>query len=142
MIPDVVFDTNIIYAGLRSRQGASYDLLNLVGGGKFLTHVSVPLALEYEEVLLRYKDDLIITTQEIYEFLTAFCTVSQEHSIYYLWWPFLRDADDDMVLEVAVVGQCHYIITFNERDFAGCEQFGVRTIRPGAFLTLIGEGDE
>jgi hypothetical protein len=44
-----------------------------------------------------------------------------------------------MVLEVAVEAQCRHIVTFNTRDFAGTEQFGVRPITPREFLTLLQE---
>ncbi|MCW5969629.1 MAG: PIN domain-containing protein [Blastocatellales bacterium] len=51
----------------------------------------------------------------------------------------MKDPKDDHVLEVAVEGGCDVIITFNTRDFAGIEQFGLRVLGPKAFLQLIGE---
>src|SRR5580658_3051652 len=50
---DCVFDTNVVVAGLRSRHGASHELLRLVASGAIRLHISVALALEYEEVLKR-----------------------------------------------------------------------------------------
>jgi hypothetical protein len=50
-IPQIVIDTNIIVAGIRSRNGSAFRLLTLVGTGRFDIHLSVPLVLEYEEVL-------------------------------------------------------------------------------------------
>lgn len=44
-----------------------------------------------------------------------------------------------LVLEVAVEAQCRYIVTFNTRDFAGVEQFGIQTLTPGEFLALLQE---
>ena len=44
-----------------------------------------------------------------------------------------------MVLDVAVEAQCHYILTFNTRDFSGVEQFGLHTLTPGEFLALLQE---
>ena len=44
-----------------------------------------------------------------------------------------------MLLELALVAGCDYIITFNTRDFTGVEQFGVEAITPGGFLRQIGE---
>ena len=52
-IPHIVIDTNVMVAGLRSRRGSAFRLLTLVGTGQFDIHLSVPLVLEYEEVLLR-----------------------------------------------------------------------------------------
>ena len=42
--------------------------------------------------------------------------------IHFLWRPFLSDADDDMVLELALAAGCQYIITHNVTDFHGSEQ--------------------
>jgi hypothetical protein len=43
-----------------------------------------------------------------------------------------------MILELAVKAGCEFIVTYNTRDFAGVEQFGIRVIEPGAFLQHIG----
>jgi len=51
--PQIVIDTNVIIAGLRSRKGVAFKLLELIGTDLFSIHLSVPLVLEYEEVLLR-----------------------------------------------------------------------------------------
>ncbi len=51
--PQVVIDTNVVVAGLRSKLGAAFKLLALVGTGQFEIHLSVPLVFEYEDVLLR-----------------------------------------------------------------------------------------
>ena len=59
--------------------------------------------------------------------------------MFYLWRPTLRDSNDDLVLELAVAADCDAIVTFNQRDFAGVEQFGLRVVTPGEFLKEIGE---
>ena len=43
-----------------------------------------------------------------------------------------------MLLELAFVARCDYIVTFNVRDFDGIEQMGIKAITPGAFLKQIG----
>ena len=65
--------------------------------------------------------------------------VGHRQPIYFLWRPFLKDPKDDHVLELAAVAGCDYIITFNLRDFAGIDQFGLKTMTPAKFLELIGE---
>lgn len=45
---DVVIDTNVFVSALRSKNGASYKLITMVGKGRFDVNVSVPLVLEYE----------------------------------------------------------------------------------------------
>jgi len=62
-----------------------------------------------------------------------------EDPIYFLWRPYLRDRNDEMVLELAVAARCDYIITYNQRDFSGAEKFGIRVIGPRPFLQEIGE---
>jgi predicted nucleic acid-binding protein len=46
-LPQVVIDTNVIVAGLRSRRGSAFQLLSLIDTGQFEIHLSVPLVLEY-----------------------------------------------------------------------------------------------
>ena len=46
----VVLDTNVLIAGLRSPDGASFQLLQHFGGEAFTLCISVPLILEYEAV--------------------------------------------------------------------------------------------
>ena len=51
----------------------------------------------------------------------------------------LRDADDDMVREVAVNGQAAAIVTFNRRDFRpATERFGIEVLLPGAAIERLG----
>ena len=71
--------------------------------------------------------------------LDFLCAVAHHRQIFFLWRPFLRDPNDDMVLEVAVEAQCAYIVTFNLRDFVGIEQFGLQAITPAQFLALLGD---
>jgi hypothetical protein len=42
-------------------------------------------------------------------------------------------------MELAVKAGCEIIVTFNARDFAGVEKFGIRALPPAAFLREIGE---
>ena len=64
---------------------------------------------------------------------------SQAHlqEIHFLWRPFLADADDDMVLELAFAAGCSHIATRNVKDFHGSGQLGVTALPPGEFLNLI-----
>lgn len=41
----VVVDTNVLLAALRSNRGASFRLLSLVGDGRWQLNLSVPLLL-------------------------------------------------------------------------------------------------
>jgi putative PIN family toxin of toxin-antitoxin system len=135
----VILDTNVLIAGLRSRRGASFALLERLVAGDYEISVSVPLVLEYEAVARRQSRELGLTHDELDTVLDFVCRVAHHRQIFFLWRPFLRDAKDDMVLEVAVEAGCTHIVTFNLRDFVGVEQFGLHAITPGEFLTLLGD---
>jgi len=68
--------------------------------------------------------------------------MAQHHKIYFLWRPFLTDANDELVLELAVSAKCQYIVTHNIRDFKGTEKFGIQAISPKEFLQIIREVKE
>ena len=107
---------------------------------KFDAFISVPLFTEYESVAKRLVTSHGLDITVIDDILDYLCLVSScRREIYYLWRPFLRDPSDDMVLELAVAAECSFIITFNQVDFKGTEQFGIQVITPKEFLKLIGE---
>lgn len=134
----IVIDTNVLFAGLRSPRGASYQVLRLLGRGFFDVHISVPLVLEYESTAMRHLDDLPITKIDVETVLNYVCQVAIAHEIYFVWRPFLSDPGDDMVLEVAVASGSDAIVTFNKQDFRGAEQFGLRLLTPLELLREIG----
>lgn len=137
-LPQIVIDTNVIVAGLRSRRGSAFKLLALIDtGGQFDIHLSVPLVLEYTEVLQRELPNFYLSREEINDLIDFYCAVGVQHEIGFLWQPFLRDPKDEMVLELAVKAGCESIITYNTRDFAGVEQFGLNLLKPSEFLRLI-----
>ena len=139
MKPHVILDTNVLIAGLRSKRGASFALLGLLANGAFEISVSVPLVLEYEAVARRQARELGLTHADVDAVVDFVCSQAHHRKIFYLWRPFLRDPNDDMVLEVAVEAQCTYIVTFNTRDFVGVQQFALQTLTPGEFLAFLQE---
>jgi putative PIN family toxin of toxin-antitoxin system len=138
LAPRVVLDTNVLVAGLRSRQGASFRLLTEVGRGKFEIALSVPLVLEYEDALLRHASVTGLSRRDVDEILDYFCSVAHLQAIFFLWRPLLPDPKDDLVLELAVAAACRTVVTYNVGDFRGAESLGVSAQRPGPFLKAIG----
>lgn len=134
----VVIDTNVIVAALRSREGASFELLRrLDPAAPFRPCLSVPLVLEYEMAL---KAVIGSADERIEPVLDYMCAVGEHQEIYFLWRPFLKDPGDEMVLEVAVGAQAELIVTHNTRDFEGVEErFGIRIVTPGRFLVELEE---
>jgi len=139
MKPKVVLDTNVLVSALRSRNGASFQVLSRVGHGEFDIVLSVPLVVEYEDVAKRMSRAIGLRHADIDAVLDYMCHVGELRGIFFLWRPFLKDPLDDMVLEVAFEGDCDFIITHNVRDFAGVEKFGLSVLRPGAFLRRLEE---
>ena len=138
-VPNVVIDTNVIIAALRSKKGASNKLLSLVGTSKFEIHDSVALILEYEDVIQRQRTELGLSQDEVSIFIDSLCSMAQHHKIYFLWRPSLPDVNDELVLELAVSANCEYILTYNIKDFKGIEKFGIKAITPKEFLQIISE---
>ena len=137
-VPRIVIDTNVLISSVRSRRGASFRLLSLVGGQEFEITISVPLLFEYEDALMRIVPS-VMTASDVQDLLDYLCEVADKRHVFYLWRPMLSDPRDDHVLEAAVAGGCDGIVTFDQRDFAGAEQFGVRVMGPKEFLFEIGE---
>jgi putative PIN family toxin of toxin-antitoxin system len=140
--PDIVLDTNIIIAALRSKRGASNNLLSLVGTHNFEIHDSVALILEYEDVIQRQRTELGLSQEDVADFIDSLCSMAHHHKIYFLWRPSLSDVNDELVLELAVTARCEYIVTHNIKDFKGIDKFGIQAITPKEFLQIIREVKE
>lgn len=136
---DIVIDTNVVIAALRSKKGASNKVLSLIGTKKFEIHDSVALVLEYEDVIQRYRTEIGLSQDDVSIFIDSLCAMAQHHKIYFIWRPSLRDANDELLLELAVSARCQYIVTHNIKDFKGTEKFGIQAITPKEFLQIIGE---
>jgi putative PIN family toxin of toxin-antitoxin system len=135
----VVIDTNVLVSALRSKRGASFRLISLLGDRRFQINVSVPLVLEYEKATKKLVRRGGLSSQSIDDILDYICTVAHHTRVFYLWRPFVRDPKDDMVLEAAVAGGCRFIVTFNKKDFQGVGSFGIQVLTPKEFLQRIGE---
>ena len=136
--PQIVIDTSVLIAAIRSQQGAAYKLISLIDSPKFEINISVPLIFEYEDTAHRRSGETKLSAREISDLLDYICAVAQQHAVFYLWRPFLPDPKDDMVLELAVAAQCNYIVTYNSSDFHGTEQFDIQVVTPKEFLQRIG----
>ena len=124
-------------AALRSRQGASWRILDLVRREEVRVHVTVPLALEYEEILLRHREAAGWSRRETLAFLGLLLRKAQRHEVYYLWRGHADDSEDAHVLEATIAAQASRLVTFNTADFTSADQFGIEVMTPGAFLRTI-----
>jgi len=135
----VVLDTNVLVSALRSKRGASHRLMRLIGDARWQVIISVALVLEYEAVALRHCASLGIRASVATDIVDIFCAAGRQSPIHFRWRPLLRDPGDEFILDLAVAGQCQFIVTHNKRDFEGVEQFGTRAVTPREFLAIIGE---
>jgi putative PIN family toxin of toxin-antitoxin system len=131
----VVFDTSVLVSALRSQRGASFALLERLGSNRFDVAVSVPLVLEYEDAMLRHRGTLGVG--QVGDIIDYVCSVARQQQVFFLWRPFLRDPNDDMVVEVAVAAGAQAIVTHNRRDFVGVERLGLKIWSPQHMLERI-----
>jgi len=134
MITDIVLDTNVLVAALKSSRGASFRLLSMVEYDRYTLHVSTPLVTEYEAVLKR--GITALSAEEIDDVIDYLCSKAVLDKIFYLWRPVLKDPDDDFVLELAVKANAT-IVTWNVADFKRAVRFGVVVMTPREFLATL-----
>lgn len=136
-LPDIVIDTNVFIAALRSRRGASFALFELIDAGVFRSNLSLALALEYRAVGMRLLPSMPFGVDYLDSALDFVFSASEYQEIYFRWRPCLPDPGDDMVLELAIAAGGATIVTFNVKDFRGADRFGVRVCTPGEFLREV-----
>ena len=134
----VVFDTSVLVAGARSRDGASFALVSSIPSPRFQICLSVGLYTEWQDVLTRHEHlPPGQTPADALRFLRFLASQARLQDIFFLWRPFLPDPDDDMILELAFAAGCRYIVTHNTKDFRGCQQLGTEVITPRDFLAIV-----
>jgi predicted nucleic acid-binding protein len=145
-MPDIghlLFDTDVVAAGVMSATGASRYLFESIGLGALPAAASVPLFLEYEAVLKREETlrRAGASPDDIDAILDQLAALLVRVDIWYLWRPQLRDADDDMVLEAAPNAGATHIVTFNLQDFGTAPmRFGIETCRPADIARKLRSG--
>lgn len=119
--PHLVLDSNVLVSAFTSGKGASRELLREVLRGACVAAISVPLFLEYEDVLARpqVRRRCALSAPEQEQLFDAFLACTQLVEVYYRWRPNLRDESDNHVLELAVAAGGIPVVTFNRRDFTG-----------------------
>ena len=135
---NVVIDTNVLATAIRSKNGASYRLLMELPNGSYMPNISVPLFVEYEDVLKRESVNTELSNQDIDAILDYFLSKAEIREIFYLLRPFLKDPKDYMVLELAGGLKSNYIVTYNKRDYKDIHKFGIQALTPLEFLQLRG----
>jgi putative PIN family toxin of toxin-antitoxin system len=132
-----VLDTSVIVAAVRSRHGASNRLLQSAHSRSLQILATPALFLEYEEVLGREEQRSVhgMSVERTDAFLIGLAGIIEPVRIFYHWRPQMQDADDEMVLETALNGRAHVIVTHNVRDFVNAaSRFNVRVATPAELV--------
>jgi putative PIN family toxin of toxin-antitoxin system len=134
----IVLDTSVLVAASRSRNGASFQIVSMLPSPKFEIALTIAVYTEWQAVLTRPEHlPPGVTADMALGFVRYLASVAHLQDVHFLWRPFLRDPDDDMVLECAVASGCEFIVTHNVRDFRRVEELNVRAITPADFLNRL-----
>ena len=116
---EIVQDTSVFVAALRSQEGASAEVLDRCLALKDQAVMGAGLLAEYEELVQRESvwRGVPVTVAEREALLDDFCAAAVWHPVYFRWRPNLPDADDDHVLELAIAAGVQHLVTHNTRDF-------------------------
>jgi putative PIN family toxin of toxin-antitoxin system len=135
---NIVVDTNVIVAALRSRKGASHKLVQMVRRGEILRlHLSAAVVLEYEEVLLRELVPECFSPEEISAFLDDLILGSVRHARIAAGRPLSSDPDDDSLLELAFTADADCVVTFNKAHLRPAEDMGIDLLTPSELLQQL-----
>ncbi len=104
----VVFDTNILISALFSQTGSPFRALALAKIGQIESVTCQEIIDEFaEKLLLKFKFSEDKTQSAVYEILSFSRMVEISGTLKAV----PNDADDDMVIECAVVGNASHIVT-------------------------------
>jgi putative PIN family toxin of toxin-antitoxin system len=133
----MVVDTTVVIAGMRSKKGVSNSFLRLLNDSRVKFHISNALLLEYEEVLRREQAALDLKDQDIEDLLDGFCAFGEKHHRLFTWRPVSGDPDDDFVVDLALSARVEYVVTYNLRDLQFVEQYGIVVVTPRQVLEIL-----
>ena len=134
----IILDTSVLVAATRSRRGASFQLISMLPHRDVEIALTVALYTEWQAVLTHPEHlPAGATVDDVQGFLRYLASIAHLQDVHFLWRPFLRDPDDDMVLEAAVASGSRYIVTHNVKDFRRTGALKVQAITPADFLTLL-----
>ena len=133
----VVLDTNVLYAGLRSRHGASFQILDALWQRQWTLLLSNTVLTEYEEILHRESTALRLNPDRIQRLLDALCAIAEHRHPSGDWVPILSDPDDEALAHLAVEARADHLVTHNLNHLAPARRAGVNLLAPRVFLAIL-----
>ena len=111
-------------------------MLRLVLHGRATPIFGNALWNEYQEVLERDLWTPTTSPTERLQVLAALAQAGRWLSVYFAWKPNLPDESDIHLIELAIAGHAHFIVTHNVRDLVRGElaRPHLRVITPALFL--------
>jgi uncharacterized protein len=130
---NIVFDTNVLVAGLLSPFGPCGEIIRMVSSGKVALSVDARILSEYDEVLHRPKfkfqqDKVAALLDYIERRGRKVASSSLLHT--------LPDPDDRPFLEVAIGGQAACLVTGNQSNFPPKLCMGIKVLSPSQFINF------
>ena len=133
----MVLDTSVLVAAARSRNGASFKIVSMLPSPEIEIALTVAVYTEWQAVMTRPENlPPGATPDDALAFLRYLASIAHLQDVHFLWRPFSRDPDDDMIVECAVASGCEYIVTHNVKDFRRVEELKVQAITPAELLNL------
>jgi len=143
----ITVDTNVIFQGLCSNIGASNKILKLLSNNKIQLALSVPVFIEYCDVLKR-KSTLALTglsESNIDAILDFLAYVGLEHRISFLYGPNLSDEADNKFIELSLASQSSFLVTSNVKHYvmnSDLRLYGLQVVTPGEFMRYWRDSNE
>jgi putative PIN family toxin of toxin-antitoxin system len=139
----VVLDTAALISAIRSSSGASAEIVRLAILERFTLLMDYKLACEYKEVALRPQHVAASgkSPEDVEAVINALESIATPVFVRTMLRPLSRDANDDMVLDVAINGHADVIVTNNVKDFApAAGRIGIQVLTPREFLIEAWKG--
>jgi predicted nucleic acid-binding protein len=135
---EILVDTKVFVAALRSSGGAAREVLRSCPTGHYRSLFGNALWLEYEDLLGRDLWTDATSPAERLLILGALAQSGRWVTTYFGWRPNLPDEGDNHLIELTIAGQAAAIVTHNIRDLARGELIwrSLRAITPAQCLEL------
>jgi len=136
MVMKIVLDTNVLYAALRSGTGASAGVLKSVVAGQIDLLLSVALAYEYTDVLLRDPRVFARESRDVHDLIDFLIANSLRSNLPRRDERLAGDVDDERVAQLALYGQSDHLVTHNTRHFRPLIERGISVVTPAMLITM------
>ena len=128
----------MLYQAIRDSAGASHYILQLIRSRQLEMAISVPVFLEYRDVLLRPSTlvDLGLSQNDIEAVLRLIAYIAKPFPVRFLMRPNLIDESDNMFVDLAFASNSRFLITNNISDFTRNAElrFDFVVTTPGLFV--------